>query len=188
MTVPPPSPAKKPLIALTPGSRVRVRSAGPDDVVRVKSASPEKSYRVTVIGAVPDGALDRVLPQVLERPIDQRTPTRVAHRRSDKVRPRWIRSVRLVESGPGRFTLDLRAEAGTYIKEWVEGDGGRTDPSLAGRLGVPLKVESLDVLDIHDRDASPLEPDPSSHDARPAPSAVPEPGTPAPAGAQPGKG
>jgi len=31
MTVPPPSPAKKPLIALTPGSRVRVRSAGPDD-------------------------------------------------------------------------------------------------------------------------------------------------------------
>ncbi len=31
MTVPPPPPAKKPLIALTPGSRVRVRSAGPDE-------------------------------------------------------------------------------------------------------------------------------------------------------------
>jgi tRNA pseudouridine synthase 10 len=66
------------------------------------------------------------------------------------VRTRRIRSATLVESSEGRFTLDLRAEAGTYIKEWVEGDGGRTEPSLALLLGVPLKVDALDVLDIHD--------------------------------------
>jgi tRNA pseudouridine synthase 10 len=74
----------------------------------------------------------------------------VAHRRSDLVRPRRIVSAKLVEFAEGRFTLDLRAEAGTYIKEWVEGDGGRTDPNLAQLVGTPLAVEHLDVLDIHD--------------------------------------
>jgi len=35
----------------------------------------------------------------------------------------------------------------------VEGDDGRTDPSLAGLLGAPLTVEFLDVLDIHDEES-----------------------------------
>ena len=44
----------------------------------------------------------------------------------------------------------MTAEAGTYIKEWVHGDGGRTRPSLSERLGVACEVLELDVLDIHD--------------------------------------
>ncbi|EQD65034.1 pseudouridylate synthase, partial [mine drainage metagenome] len=87
---------------------------------------------------------------VMERAIAQRTPTRASHRRADRVRTRRIVEARLVSVDAGRFTLDLRAEAGTYIKEWVEGDDGRTEPSLAALLGQPLKVESLDVLEIHD--------------------------------------
>ena len=63
---------------------------------------------------------------------------------------RRIVEAELVEGDAGRFTVQLRTEAGTYVKEWVEGDGGRTDPNLSGVLGVPLKVESLDVLEIHD--------------------------------------
>jgi tRNA U54 and U55 pseudouridine synthase Pus10 len=31
------------------------------------------------------------------------------------------------------FLLDLETEAGTYVKEFVHGDMGRTQPSLAGR-------------------------------------------------------
>ncbi len=84
------------------------------------------------------------------RTIDQRTPTRVAHRRSDRVRTRRIVSAHVVEAADGRFTIDLRTEAGTYIKEWVEGDSGRTDPNLAALVGAPLRVEYLDVLEIHD--------------------------------------
>ena len=30
----------------------------------------------------------------------------------------------------------------------MSGDGGRTEPSLAGLLGVDITVESLDVLDV----------------------------------------
>ncbi|HEV2429186.1 MAG TPA: tRNA pseudouridine(54/55) synthase Pus10, partial [Thermoplasmata archaeon] len=66
------------------------------------------------------------------------------------VRTRRIVEAHVVEAAPGRFTLDLRAEAGTYIKEWVEGDDGRTEPNLSAVAGVPLKVDFLDVLEIHD--------------------------------------
>ncbi len=122
------------------------------EVVRVKEAAPLKSYRVTVRGEAPEAKINEALAFVAGRAIAQRTPTRVAHRRADRVRTRRIVAGRLVEAAQGRFTLDLRAEAGTYIKEWVEGDGGRTEPSLAQLLGVPLSVEYLDVLEIHDRE------------------------------------
>ncbi len=122
------------------------------EVVRVKEAAPLKSYRVAVLGEASEAKINEALAFVAGRAIAQRTPTRVAHRRADRVRTRRIVAGRLVEAAPGRFTLDLRAEAGTYIKEWVEGDGGRTEPSLAALLGVPLSVEALDVLQIHDRE------------------------------------
>ncbi len=120
------------------------------DVLRVKEASPEKSYRVGVEGEVPLGKVKEALSVAVGRTIAQRTPARVAHRRSDRVRARRIVDARLVEGAEGRFTVELRTEAGTYVKEWVEGDGGRTEPSLASLVGVPLKVGFLDVLEVHD--------------------------------------
>jgi tRNA pseudouridine synthase 10 len=129
---------------------VELRPATAADVVEVKEAAPEKSYRVGVIGDVPPAKVKQALEVVLVRAIAQRTPARVAHRRSDRVRTRRIVAARVVEEGAGRFTLDLRTEAGTYVKEWVEGDGGRTEPSLSALVGASLKVEFLDVLEIHD--------------------------------------
>jgi tRNA pseudouridine synthase 10 len=123
-----------------------------EDVVRVKEASPWKSYRVTVVGEVAQDKLDKALSVVAGRAIAQRTPTRVAHRRADLVRTRTVAEARVVEASEGRFTIELRAEAGTYVKEWVEGDGGRTEPSLSGVLGIPLHVAELDVVAIHDRE------------------------------------
>jgi tRNA pseudouridine synthase 10 len=133
---------------------VDVVPAGPADVVRVKEAAPEKTYEVVVEGEAPLAKINEALAFVAGRAIAQRTPTRVAHRRSDRVRARRIVAARLVTAEAGRFTLDLRAEAGTYIKEWVEGDGGRTDPNLAALLGTPLRVAALDVLEIHDAEGS----------------------------------
>ena len=138
------------------GEQVQVidlRPAQAADVLRVKEASPEKSYRVSVLGSAPVAKVNEALNVALSRAIAQRTPARVAHRRSDRVRTRRVVAARVVEAAEGRFTLDLRTEAGTYVKEWVEGDGGRTQPSLAFLVGVPLKVESLDVLEIHDSEA-----------------------------------
>ena len=127
-----------------------LRVADPRDVLIVKEASPEKSYRVDVLGDVPEAKVKEALSLALARTIAQRTPMRVAHRRADRVRPRRIVAADLTSWTVGRFTVVVRTEAGTYVKEWVEGDGGRTEPSLAGLTGAPLKVEALDVLEVHD--------------------------------------
>ncbi|MCI4373232.1 MAG: tRNA pseudouridine(54/55) synthase Pus10 [Thermoplasmata archaeon] len=142
-----------PEIARSSGGRVEVdglRMAEATDVVHVKEAAPEKSYRVGVVGVVPVAKVNEALDVATGRAIAQRTPTRVAHRRSDRVRARRIVSARVTETAEAGFTLEIRTEAGTYVKEWVEGDGGRTEPNLAGLVGIPLKVGFLDVLDVHD--------------------------------------
>lgn len=132
----------------------RLRVAEARDVLEVKEASPQKSYQVDVLGSVPEAKVKEALSLALARTIAQRTPTRVAHRRADRVRPRRIVAAELASWTDGRFTVVVRTEAGTYVKEWVEGDGGRTEPSLAGLVGVPLKVEALDVLEVHDTEVS----------------------------------
>jgi len=45
-------------------------------------------------------------------------------------------------------TLIIKAESGTYIKELVTGDDGRTTPSLAELAGVKMEVKELDVIEI----------------------------------------
>ncbi len=84
--------------------------------------------------------------------IDQRTPLRVEHRRADLVRKRTIRWVEAEVTGDYSFELTLSTESGTYVKEFVSGDGGRTVPNFSEALGIPCKVETLDVLAINYQD------------------------------------
>lgn len=84
----------------------------------------------------------------------QRTPERVAHRRADKIRKRKVMqtSGAKVEVGKdGRMygEFSLRCESGTYVKETIHGDGGRTQPSVSSLIGALCTVEWLDVADIH---------------------------------------
>ena len=46
--------------------------------------------------------------------------------------------------------LTLRCVAGTYVKELVHSDEGRTKPSVQGVLDADCEVIWLDVLEIHD--------------------------------------
>lgn len=78
----------------------------------------------------------------------QRTPHRVVHRRADKIRERRILDLQIIENEP--ITLQIKAEAGTYIKEFVNGDEGRTKPSIAEMLGKKAKCIKLTVMQIDD--------------------------------------
>ena len=49
----------------------------------------------------------------------------------------------------GWFVWEVRVESGTYVKELVSGDGGRTRPSLSEILAVPCTCKALDVLEVH---------------------------------------
>ncbi len=140
-------------LSVSAAGRVEVLDLAPSEaaeVLRVKEATPEKSYRVGVVGEASVEKVNEALAVAVGRAIAQRTPARVAHRRSDRVRTRRVVAARVVEAAAGRFTLEVRTEAGTYVKEWVEGDGGRTEPSLSSLLGTPLKVDFLDVSEVHD--------------------------------------
>ena len=83
--------------------------------------------------------------------IRQVTPHRVASRRgADAVRmKRVIASQWLGPFEGGGHLWEVRTESGTYVKELISGDGGRTAPSLAAVLGAPCRCAALDVLEVH---------------------------------------
>ncbi len=80
----------------------------------------------------------------------QRTPTRVKHRRADIVRERRVLSLEVLEWEGKTAKLRIMAEAGTYIKELISGDEGRTEPSIAAMLGTDAKCTKLTVSEIDD--------------------------------------
>jgi tRNA pseudouridine synthase 10 len=126
-------------------------------VQAIKETPHAKEYAALV---EVEGELDRdrvaeLLGQRLT--VVQRTPSRVAHRRADLDRERWVelRSVEEVEGRPDRFRVVLRTEHGTYVKEVLSGEGGGTRPSFASLLGVPCRCVELDVLSILDAEGEP---------------------------------
>lgn len=81
----------------------------------------------------------------------QQTPARVAHRRADKERERWIEFLSFEPTtDPTELRVRLRTEHGTYVKEAIHGEGGATRPSLSELLGVGCVCRELDVLAILD--------------------------------------
>jgi tRNA pseudouridine synthase 10 len=86
-------------------------------------------------------------------PLAQRTPSRVAHRRADLVRERWIEVQEMKPMDDGRWNLVVLAQHGTYVKEAISGEGDKTKPSLGGLLsGVQCSCVQLDVLGILDEE------------------------------------
>ncbi|ALC38537.1 CG3709 [Drosophila busckii] len=82
--------------------------------------------------------------------IHQKTPIRVLHRRPLHTRPRTIYSVKArVQRGNHRLLIiDIVSQAGTYIKELVHGEFGRTTPSISSIIGKPVDIQALDVVGI----------------------------------------
>ncbi len=126
-----------------------LRYATRADVRRVKEAKPRKRYRVAVQVNATRDEVEKALEGIVGK-VRQRTPRRVAHRRADRVRIRHVYEARLVGEDNGAYVIEILAESGTYIKELMHGDDGRTRPSLAELLGKEVEVAYLDVLEILD--------------------------------------
>lgn len=93
--------------------------------------------------------------------ISQKTPVRVLHRRPVAIRSKtvhWLRTTivdkpndvpNCSDEDVTYFRLELNTQAGTYIKEFVHGDFGRTQPSLGDLLGsVVVDILALDVMNV----------------------------------------
>jgi len=124
-----------------------------DAVRRTKDLTPTKTYAVKVRteGKVNKERVNEVARTFRNLCIDQRTPARVEHRRADLVRKREIFWVEADWIDEHTFALTLETESGTYVKEFVSGDGGRSKPNFSEVLGVRCHVETLDVLAINDQ-------------------------------------
>eukprot|EP01113_Clastostelium_recurvatum_P050500 TRINITY_DN9580_c0_g1_i2.p1 TRINITY_DN9580_c0_g1~~TRINITY_DN9580_c0_g1_i2.p1 ORF type:complete len:587 (+),score=118.81 TRINITY_DN9580_c0_g1_i2:157-1917(+) len=88
------------------------------------------------------------LAQIKELEIDQKTPVRVLHRRSLATRRRTIYHITPEEVNGHFMFLTLSTQAGTYVKEFVHGDLGRTIPNVGTILGCKADILQLDVLEI----------------------------------------
>lgn len=126
-----------------------LRMSSKREVVELKEKKALKTYRAVVEleKSVKKEDLKKV-EKLDGAVISQRTPARVAHRRADMVRKRKVLSLKARLVRPKELEIEVRAEAGLYIKELISGDDGRTKPSVAGLLGVPAKVKYLDIIGI----------------------------------------
>ena len=123
----------------------------------VKGAKPDKSYRAfcKFLESRPSEEQIQGLSEAFQNmTLEQRTPQRVSQRRADLVRKRTVRHMLVESARDDGLILNIRSESGTYIKELVSSDEGRTVPSITEYFGVPCVCAELDVLEIHIDDDS----------------------------------
>lgn len=132
-----------------------MRRSSRAEVRGIKNADYPKTYRVRVRfqADFDHRKLNDIVRVLDEKPISQLTPHRVAHRRANLERTRIIHRVEIESAEALEAVLVIKAASGTYIKELVHGDDGRTKPSVAEIVGVPCDVVELDVIRIGDKEA-----------------------------------
>lgn len=127
-----------------------LRPSNKDEMIRIKSAEFRKIYRVVFNGEKPINKekLKKAAQTLRDRTISQFTPSRVAHRRANAVREKKIYNCNIESIEDTIATLILEAESGTYIKELITGDDGKTRPNISEMIDVPCQVLELDVIEI----------------------------------------
>ncbi|TQD26198.1 tRNA pseudouridine(54/55) synthase Pus10 [Methanolobus vulcani] len=116
----------------------------------LKSSKADKVYnlKVTFKEPVSTDKLEDAINSLIGVQIHQRTPQRVAHRRADLVRKRYVHNMKLVEKTDEFAIIEVHCDGGLYVKELTSGDDGRTEPSLTGLLGIQAKVDELNVIKV----------------------------------------
>ncbi|XP_071359738.1 tRNA pseudouridine synthase Pus10 [Trachinotus anak] len=134
--------------------KIRVRDlqiVSREAMSRMKEGEEEKtkSYTALIWTQKPIQREDIVfIDDIKELTLDQKTPLRVLHRRALAVRQRVIHSMNTRFLDPHHFYLGLKTQAGTYIKEFVHGDFGRTKPNLCQLLKTDTDILELDVESV----------------------------------------
>ena len=130
---------------------VRLRIVHKGFIDSVCNSHFEKEYEATVSA---DRALSKKDAEKISAlsgtALSQYTPTRVLARRTDMLRKRTVYKISAQATGDGKLKIHILAEAGTYIKEFIHSDGGRTTPSVSSALACKAQCDSLDVVAIHD--------------------------------------
>ncbi|KAK4853566.1 hypothetical protein QYF36_010962 [Acer negundo] len=135
---------------------IRVKNlkvVGSEGWTLMREGESEKQKQYTALVWISRSLQDEDLQSISsikEMQILQRTPIRVLHRRSPLDREKiihWI-NIEKIAGSSQYFLLHLCTQAGTYIKEFVHGDLGRTNPSIGSILGCRAEILQLDVTEV----------------------------------------
>ena len=131
-----------------------VQVVSKDDTGILKQGEEDKQKSYVAVCWSRDDITDGQIAELVamkDPTLRQKTPIRVLHRRPLATRERTIynMSMRLINADDRHhFLLFLKTQAGTYIKEFVHGDFGRTVPSLGNLLKTECDILQLDVLAV----------------------------------------
>jgi tRNA U54 and U55 pseudouridine synthase Pus10 len=123
---------------------------GDKETLEVDTEQKKKTYCCVCYTSQP------ITPVLLRQKLDsktdmqilQNTPLRVLHRRTVMERPKIIHEMKTKWLNQRSFMLTLVTSSGTYVKEFVHGDLGRTNPSVGQLLGCESDILQLDVLHV----------------------------------------
>lgn len=140
------------------GSKLEVRVhglrvLGAEHIAKLKEGEEDKRKRYAAVCWADRSLTEedyRFLNSRRDIILQQETPIRVLHRRANVARERAVfeLTAERLEVGQGYFLLRLATAAGTYVKEFVHGDRGRTRPSIAELLKCRVECVYLDVTDV----------------------------------------
>ncbi len=133
-----------------------LRYSNKKEVIRIKSKAEtsRKTYKVLVEAEKELNLKEfnkniKELKEIFEnQQVNQRTPTRVSHRRADIIRKKIIYKIEAKQIKPNLFQFIIETQGGTYIKELINGDNGKTIPSFAEIFESPLICKELDVINV----------------------------------------
>ncbi|MCX8189772.1 MAG: tRNA pseudouridine(54/55) synthase Pus10 [Candidatus Diapherotrites archaeon] len=120
-----------------------------DYVVHIKSKKSRKVYRAKVVC---EGPLEKTDIVIGKYEIKQRTPLRVLRRRPDLVRKKKA-EVRSAHIEGNSLIIEIVADSGLYVKEFISGDNLRTKPSISEIIGTKCECVELDVIEIIEQES-----------------------------------
>lgn len=129
----------------------RLQLIGREQVKDLKDGEEHKRkfYCAYCVTAKPTSEIDfSKLTSLKNLVLKQNTPMRVLHRRTAMIRDRTIHSAEIEIVDSFKFKLILCTQAGTYVKEFVHGDLGRTLPNVCTLLDEAVDIENLDVTKV----------------------------------------
>lgn len=121
-----------------------------EKIRELKLAKPDKIYlaEIELEKETDEKELKKAEKKLTNIIINQQTPKRVLHRRYDLNRQKKIYYFKLKKYHPLNPIFEIKTEAGTYIKELISGDNGRTKPSFSQILNQNCSVKLLKVIKI----------------------------------------
>jgi len=112
----------------------------------VKDTLHDKMYNAFVVCQDKFDLNDLVMNKEID--VAQHTPTRVEKRRAKLERQKKVTITNAVKISDKELVLTLRTSHGTYVKEFISSDRGKTNPSVSSMLKTNCTCALLDVMEI----------------------------------------